>query len=402
MTDSVKEKLEILKQNGCSLIKNDTLPERCKDKIEIRCSCGHNRISSLTNIINHKQYKCSVCIRHKQTRNFKLNKNKLNSNFSKKRMKFENKYIKSIKYSSDFSPDNINKKLCCRVCNIQKPLYMFYNRSAFMNNKEKLCKKCENESKMKRRMAHSKSQVISTRINAAKNKALQRKANGRDQCGVFEIDLDYILRILGKQQNRCVYSNKELSFSYNNRDGISIDRIDSNQGYIRGNIQILSAHVNWMKLDHDENVFFELISKIYLHSFCLKDYQNKDECTHKNINSKMMKHITIMLKTAKSSAKKRRLERGRYECGEYDITPSYIIKLIQSQDNRCLLSGIEFEWEYGKNLPFQPSIDRIDSTKGYIKGNIQILCNCINQMKSNLTQSQFLSYVNDIYNHKIA
>jgi hypothetical protein len=281
-------------------------------------------------------------------------------------------------------------------------LYLFYNRRAFRNNKEKLCKKCENESKIKRRMDHSKNQVISTRINAAKNKALQRKAYGRDECGLFEIDLEYILIILKKQQNRCVYSNKELSFSYNDRDVISIDRIDSNQGYVQGNIQLLSSYVNWMKLDHDEDVFFELISKIFSHSFCIEDYQNKEEYTHRNINSKMMKQISIMLKTAKSSARKRRLERGRYECGEYDITPDDITNLIKSQDNRCFLSGIEFDWKYGTNSLFQPSIDRIDSTKGYIKGNIQILCNCINQMKSNLTQSQFLSYVSDIYTHKIA
>lgn len=402
MTESVKEKLDILKHNNCFLINNETPPRRCKDKIEIRCSCGHSRISSLSNIINHKQYKCSVCIRHKQQRNYKLNKNKLNTNFSKRRMQFENKYIKSIKYSSDFSPENIAKKLCCRECSIQKPLYLFYNRSTFRNNKEKLCKKCENKCKMKRRMAHSQSQVILTKMNAAKNKALQRKAHGRIQCGFFDIELDYVLEMIKKQQNRCVYSNKELSFSYNNRDVISIDRIDSNKGYTQGNIQILSSYVNWMKLDHDEEVFFELISKIYLHSSCIKDYQNKKECTYININSKMMKQITIMLRTAKSSARKRRLERGRYMCGEYDITLNDISELIKSQNNRCLLSGIEFDWECGTSSVFKPSIDRIDSTRGYIKGNIQILCICINQMKSNLTQSQFLSYVSDIYTHKLA
>ena len=72
----------------------------------------------------------------------------------------------------------------------------------------------------------------------------------------------------------------------------------------------------------------------------------------------------------------------------------------QKQSNRCVYSGIEFDWDKFQNNPYQASIDRIDNDKGYIKGNVQIVCNIINQMKSNLSDPVFYDYVNSIHEHR--
>ena len=37
------------------------------------------------------------------------------------------------------------------------------------------------------------------------------------------------------------------------------------------------------------------------------------------------------------------------------------------------------------------SVDRIDSTKGYLKGNVQWVHKSINQMKSNRTDEEFIA-----------
>jgi hypothetical protein len=51
---------------------------------------------------------------------------------------------------------------------------------------------------------------------------------------------------------------------------------------------------------------------------------------------------------------------------------------------RCLLSGIEFDMTpfSGKRRPFAPSIDRIDPSRGYSKGNCRLVCVAVNYAMS--------------------
>lgn len=45
------------------------------------------------------------------------------------------------------------------------------------------------------------------------------------------------------------------------------------------------------------------------------------------------------------------------------------------------------------------SLDRIDSTKGYVEGNVRWIHKTVNIMRSNMTDDAFLSWVNDIAQH---
>lgn len=73
----------------------------------------------------------------------------------------------------------------------------------------------------------------------------------------------------------------------------------------------------------------------------------------------------------------------------------FLNKLLIEQDHRCVLSGIKFD----KDNIF--SLDRIDSSKGYIKNNVQFVIIEINIMKNNFLESEFIEYCKKIRDFKI-
>lgn len=78
---------------------------------------------------------------------------------------------------------------------------------------------------------------------------------------------------------------------------------------------------------------------------------------------------------------------------ELDITEEYLNEMYKAQEGKCYYSGIPFSKDY------RPSVDRIDSSKGYIKGNIVICEDKINVMKSNLSIKEFKERIVNIYNN---
>lgn len=72
---------------------------------------------------------------------------------------------------------------------------------------------------------------------------------------------------------------------------------------------------------------------------------------------------------------------------DFNITTDYLIELYENQKGLCYISGVELSLE--KHSPKTISIDRIDSTKGYIVGNVALCTDFINRSKSNYTIDEF-------------
>lgn len=78
---------------------------------------------------------------------------------------------------------------------------------------------------------------------------------------------------------------------------------------------------------------------------------------------------------------------------DFEVTIEYLWELYSSQKGKCTLTGIELTLEapLGDRAPVNTaSLDRIDSRKGYIVGNVQWVHKDINRMKSDLPPEHFI------------
>lgn len=79
---------------------------------------------------------------------------------------------------------------------------------------------------------------------------------------------------------------------------------------------------------------------------------------------------------------------------EFDITIEYIEELFIKQNKKCALSGMDLVFSQVTKNKFgvgNASLDRIDSKKGYITGNLQWVHKTINIMKNTLSQDEFIN-----------
>ncbi len=85
------------------------------------------------------------------------------------------------------------------------------------------------------------------------------------------------------------------------------------------------------------------------------------------------------------------------------IDIKYLWDLFIKQDKKCAISGltidIEGSWSHNRK-EMSGSIDRIDSSKGYISGNIQWVHKYINVMKWDLTQKEFIEFCKAIADYQ--
>lgn len=85
-----------------------------------------------------------------------------------------------------------------------------------------------------------------------------------------------------------------------------------------------------------------------------------------------------------------RLKRMAGRAGrEFSVDIDYLDDLLVSQDFRCALSGKPLPPRIGRARD-GASLDRIDSSKGYVPGNVQWVYTKINSMKSDLPQEEFI------------
>lgn len=108
-------------------------------------------------------------------------------------------------------------------------------------------------------------------------------------------------------------------------------------------------------------------------------------------------YIAERIRKTKYSSKN---ERGL----DFDIDLEYVISILENQNYKCALTGWDLEftkggnWKSGMN-PNACSMDRIDGSKGYVRGNIQLVCAMVNTIRSSMELDDFVKMCKSVAGH---
>jgi hypothetical protein len=87
---------------------------------------------------------------------------------------------------------------------------------------------------------------------------------------------------------------------------------------------------------------------------------------------------------------------------KFEISLSYAWSLFLKQKATCALSGVSISLKHGykqSNVDWSTitgSLDRIDSDKGYIEGNVQWVHKVVNYIKRDLNEAEFIYWCKQI------
>lgn len=86
----------------------------------------------------------------------------------------------------------------------------------------------------------------------------------------------------------------------------------------------------------------------------------------------------------------------------YNINVTYVKELYERQDGVCALSGEVLTVAGDRYLSNMISLDRVDSSKGYIMGNVQWVCVKYNMMKAHATQEDFINMCKQVWENSLS
>ncbi|MUH00946.1 hypothetical protein F7734_55270 [Scytonema sp. UIC 10036] len=243
-------------------------------------------------------------------------------------------------------------------------------------------------------------------------KVMKKSSKHRKQeCAIALEDLKFLWE---KQKGICPYTGWELVLLPSTNDyensrltiyRASVDRIDSTQGYYLDNIQFVAVIANFAK-----NAFLEED----LINFCTDVYKNKNTTVANSVGQiagNISDNLFFSDRRDKYSPFRQHLKLARRRVKthgrECTITLEYLKELWEKQDGRCPYTGWQLQnlettahWDTHKLHPRTASLDRIDSSVGYIPGNVQFVSVMANFAKRDFQEEELLEFCKSVVNYR--
>lgn len=141
----------------------------------------------------------------------------------------------------------------CFKCKISKPISLFFKHNLTLDGYHSWCKECCLEGN-KRSRAKQNSTIegrAKVFLRNAKNSAAKRKQS-------FALTVDDVVKCWNEQNGVCVYSGRKMTLNAGELTTVSIERINSNEGYTPENTVLVCQAINRMKSNFEFNDFYEL------------------------------------------------------------------------------------------------------------------------------------------------
>ena len=142
----------------------------------------------------------------------------------------------------------------CHYCGVKKSISSF--------DQSKNSNQC-NECKLERRYE----KINSSPLNYIQNLYVQLRYVRKKQGITWDVTPQELFILYAKQEGKCALTGQELTFKRGTDEesdfNISIDRIDSANGYYIENIQLIGKIINFLKHDLPQEKFIKLVKLIY-------------------------------------------------------------------------------------------------------------------------------------------
>jgi hypothetical protein len=100
-------------------------------------------------------------------------------------------------------------------------------------------------------------------------------------------------------------------------------------------------------------------------------------------------------------------DRSKKNGWSYDLDFEWLHEKYESQDGRCALTGLQFRLEAASGMgfrynPLAPSLDRIDTNRGYTRDNVRLVCTAINLALNEFGEEFFAGLCKAYLEHRTA
>jgi hypothetical protein len=306
----------------------------------------------------------------------------------------------------------------CIKCNVEKLLNEFQKDKQKKDGLSPYCKECRNSQKIE--YFKTFSGCIARLLSGARKRANERseKTNRNDNSGEFTITTDDLINIWNNQNGLCYYSTLPMTF-----DGawkLSLERLDNTKGYTLTNTVFCCLEFNtrqqWTneKITEmikilDENIELNLVnfelnekSKIqnkrqiqiinnikYYKCYECDEFKKLEELKKNQFNLCKSCHNILnkeyentprgslkrLVASSKKTTKHRESINNDNRDTSHDITYEYLIEIFNKQHGLCAISKLPIQFGNTNDTNWTCSLERIDVFKGYIEGNICLICN---------------------------